>query len=200
MIEHASPPEVVITREARWFRAGPLPTSLEEWFTNGGALGRRERRVDYYDRVSAGFGVGLKQRNDHSLDAKFLLAYEDAVPLAPGITGRIEDWIKLSQPIAASVNPNGTYVEVKKDILTRLYTLGDDPSVGCEVELTGVEAGGRGAWTLCFETFGSSDLRQEALRAGVEAMLAETPLPASFELTAESSWGYPRWIDRRPAV
>lgn len=196
MVEQASPPEVTISREARWFRVGPLPAYVEDWFTNGGTLGWREQRVDFYDLISAGFGVGLKQRGAQSLDAKFLLGYEADLQLAERIRGRVEDWIKVSKPIAATVTPNGSYVEVKKDILTRRYSVEGDHSLGCEIELTSVTAGDRDVWTMCLETFGDGDRRREALPAGVDGLLADTPLPSAFELTADSSCGYPEWIGR----
>ena len=193
--------DVLITREVRWFRAGRLPAEVAEWFTAAGSLGVHEHRVDVYESESARIGVGVKQRSSTSLDAKVLLRDTGEQRLLPGLEGRVQDWIKVSQPVDPT-HANGGYVEVEKDIVTRRYVVdgragnGERGIAGCSVELAAVRFGDLEAWTLCFETFGPAGFRADALRAGVEGLSNETPLPESLQLTADASCGYPAWISR----
>lgn len=193
---------MVVSREVRWFRPGPLPHLVLEWFSGSKATLEREHRVDWYDPDSAGRGVGAKWRGSVVFDVKVLLSHRDGVELAPGLSGRVEDWLKVSDPAppAQEIALNGR-VAVDKTLLTRYYRLSTNPDLngqhqpaGCSVELASIAAIGVQFWSLCLETFGAPELRAEAFRSGIEGLLADTPLPGGLQFTPELSHGYPMWI------
>lgn len=189
---------VLLTREVRWFFDGGVPTELREWFQDSNGRCDREHRVDVYDLEAAHQGLGVKLRDAGSFDSKMLLSAIPDVTLERGFRGRVEDWLKVSEPVGSeSGHFNGGRVEVSKQILTRCYWLDDSPegaTAGCEVELASVTTAHVEAWTLCFETFGSPSLREEALINGVRGLLDDSERPLGFELGPESSCSYPRWL------
>jgi hypothetical protein len=185
----------VMTREVRWFFHGPLPGGFHEWFTS--ATHTREHRVDVYDLASARNGVGRKHRDDAILDTKFRVDVFQSVPIAPGVVGHVEDWMKISESLnGAAMRPLAHPLPVDKKLLGRRYLLNGDNHSGCEVELAEIEVGRLTAWSLCFETFGNPEDRGLALQSCFERFLSDTPLPHGFELGAEASVGYPDWISR----
>ncbi|MEN8234392.1 MAG: hypothetical protein ABFR89_05660 [Actinomycetota bacterium] len=199
--EHSDPtPVILLTREVRWFRRGSIPSEVVDWFTASGTIGTHEQRLDRYDSTATHDGVGSKQRYTQSYDEKRRLAFEPDVDLAPGLVGCVEAWLKTSTPINRSAEPPPTYdLPVHKDIITRRYLVESSSTdhagaTGCEAELTAVTVGDRQAWTLCFETFGPSHQAADALRAGIEGLLADTPLPDGLAFAGHESCGYPVWL------
>ncbi len=190
-----APAEVLLTREVRWFHSGALPTDVASWFTGLPGSAALEHRVDTYDIEAARRGVGIKRRNRESVDAKFLLRGGSLVDLAPGIAGRVEDWVKFTAPADRSIDI-GSGIEVEKDIVTRRYPLHGYADAGCEVELATVRTGPLQAWTIALETFGPGTLLAEAFRAGVDALFVGAALPAGLRLGGEGSCAYPAWISR----
>jgi hypothetical protein len=189
----------MVTREVRWFQHGPIPDSVVDWFI-GAVLFEMEQRVDRYDLAETRRGVGLKHRNMGSVDSKHRLDFDEGVELAPRLTGRVEDWLKITAPLPDPDEVFGSaVVDVAKDIFTRRYALssanGNDS--GCEAELAIISIGSVEAWTLCFETFGDPLYRADALLCGIDGFLGETPLPDGLSLDAGSSCGYPEWIRSR---
>ncbi|MEN8115090.1 MAG: hypothetical protein ABFS21_11980 [Actinomycetota bacterium] len=195
-----STPVITLTREVRWFREGPISDAVVEWFTSSGATTKRLQRLDRYDSAAARRGIGVKRRDAQSHDTKRRLAFTPDVALAPDIVGCVEDWVKTSTPIDRAAERPASYgLPVLKDIITRVYLA--EPSsadhagaAGCGVELAVVTVGDRQAWTLSFETFGPSHRVAEALRAGIEGFLADTPLPDGLSFTGAESCGYPAWL------
>lgn len=156
-----------------------------------------EHRSDIYDISSARNGVGRKHRGSDSLDVKFLVHVTETESLARGVTGRVEDWLKVSEPLRGLPSQELTEpLSIEKLRVTRRFDLKDGIDAGCEVELADIRAGNLHAWSLCFETFGSPGHRHEALRHGVGRLLAETPEVSQLPLTAQASLAYPEWIGR----
>lgn len=178
------------TREVRWFHTGHLPEHVLVWFTSGADIGR-ERRVDRYDLAATAYEVGVKYRSDGTLDTKRCLGADHGVELAPGLVGTVEDWIKLSAPARPGEGP--ALVAVSKELLTRRYRL-TGSTAGCEVELARILIGDDAWWSLCFETFGDGSRRGDALAHGVEAFLAETPMPSGLEFDVAASSSYPKFL------
>jgi hypothetical protein len=189
---------VLVTREVRWFRTGAVPAALLDWYL-GLADGEPEHRVDTYDTGSAARGIGVKRRNGDAVDAKVPLRHTGPVQLAPGIVGRVEDWVKLTFPWAGSMDGHAG-LDVVKEIFTRRYPLEDHDDAGCEVELALIAAGPRRAWTLALETFGAAHLLDASFSAGVDALVAELPPPSRLRLAGAGSYGYPAWISQRVEV
>jgi hypothetical protein len=195
-----SPPfDVVVTREVRWFVPGQVPHGVLEWFAASTADITLEYRTDWYDAEFALDGVGMKRRGTATIDAKFPILAIDDVDLAPGMVGRVEDWMKTSTPIAASTRKRDRHhLRIEKDLVARRYVdiVPGAPDAGCEAELARIAVAGEPAWTLCFETFGTPELRFAAFDAGIRAFVADTPVPEWLQLSAAASCGYPAWIGR----
>jgi hypothetical protein len=188
-------PGVSLTREVRWFRHGELPETVLAWFTDGVEFGV-ERRTDHYDLRAAGRNVGVKRRSTISVDSKFRVLLIESISLGSGLSGHVEDWMKISEPLGNGVSTDIVDpIDVTKELFTRRFELNGSAGAGCEAELASVAAGRVRAWSLCFETFGSPERRGLAFRNGIDRLLAETPLPADLELGPESCHGYPEWIN-----
>lgn len=195
--------DVLVTREVRWFRPGSIPANVLDWFTASSTLGVIEHRVDHYDLASTRPSVGLKQRNAESIDAKFLMDATDGVDLGPRLRGRVEDWLKISSPLEKpQLHLSENLLPVTKDLITRTYVAhlatamtGRDMAA-CSVELGAIAAAETEMWSLCFETYGSPALLSEALQAGIDGLLRETPLPPDLRFGEADSYGYPEWIGR----
>lgn len=197
MTDLTLPPfDALVTREVRWFRVGPTPAPILNWFTSASVNLETEERTDWYDADFAHDGVGMKRRGTATIDAKIRVMATGAVDLAPGVSGSVEDWLKTSTPVSDSSDDRGHHhLEVAKSIVTRCYP-SPGPPAGCEAELVGIAVGEHVAWSLCFETFGRPEDRFEAFDSGVRLFLADTPLPDGLTFTADESRGYPDWISR----
>ncbi len=184
---------LLVTREIRWFHSGVLPETVATWFTTIDGEHHREQRTDYYDIDAAARGAGVKYRDATHVDSKFLLSRRRDLVLPPSLHGVVEDWVKISTPIAGEIPPaSSAFLAVDKDIRTVTYALPDDDG-GCEVELVAIRAGDLNAWSLCFETYGHPDLRGDAFRMGIERFPANTA-PADITVTSSENHGYPAWI------
>jgi hypothetical protein len=193
---HAGTPGAFLTREVRWFREGPVPTEVVDWFARAAEV-EREHRQDRYDLDAARHGLGVKQRNMGTVDSKRRLWQAESVKLAAGLTGNVEDWLKIT-PAVIEVERllDDTHVEVHKDIYTRRYRLDGAAETGCEAELASIRMNQVRAWSLCFETFGAAGRREEALQSGVLRFLEESPLLSGMSFDASTSLAYPAWITR----
>lgn len=191
---------VLVTREVRWFFEGDVPDHVSAWFESPTHPVEREHRVDTYDFGAARRRVGIKVRDIELFDSKLLLSVAPDVVLAPGLVGHVEDWMKITEPANAETRHlSGERVHVSKEIVARRYTLNRGAArdlVGCDVELARVVVGHMRAWTVCFETFGVPELRQEGLQAGVDGLLEQSPLPPGLEFAPARSFSYPEWISR----
>ncbi len=182
----------LLTREVRWFFDGPLPNVVHTWWFAHDADVHMETRFDQYDVVAARSGIGSKLRHTGEFNVKQRLALVGAVELAPGLMGLVEDWQKTTRPAANAPGAMAASIAVIKRTASRRFGLGTD--AGCEVELASVEAGDRRAWSLCFETFGRFDAREEAMASAVRLLLAESPLPSGHAFPLDASRSYPEWI------
>lgn len=200
MTDLTLPPfDAIVTREVRWFHPGPTPTPVLEWFTAAATAIDVEDRTDWYDADFAHDGVGMKRRGTTTIDAKFRVMESGAVDLATGMTGRVEDWLKTSTPIAESSDDRAHHhLKVEKSIATRRYPSprAAAQGAGCEAELVAITVGDDVAWSLCFETFGRPEDRFEAFDSGIRSFVADTPLPDDLAFEADDSRGYPAWISR----
>lgn len=200
MTDLTLPPfHATVTREVRWFRPGPIPTPVHEWFTSVTAEIDSEERTDWYDADFAHDGVGMKRRGTSTIEAKFRVMESGAVDLATGLTGRVEDWLKTSAPVVESSDDRGRHhLAIEKSVVTRRYpdSHADEQSAGCEAELVTITVRDHVAWSLCFETFGRPEDRFAAFDSGIRSFVADTPLPDGLAFNADDSRGYPDWISR----
>lgn len=188
-------PGSLLTREVRWFQRGGLPPPVRAWFTGLPWTHVVERRVDEYDRVAAKEGVGVKRRNGEYIDAKYRLSHVEDVELATGFVGRVEDWVKTDRGERGEELTIVEPVRVVKRIMSVQIDLPPDAVVvsGCDLELVELIVESRHAWSLCFETYGDPDRRQEALEHAV-SQVVEFGLPVALNLGAGLSCGYPDWL------
>lgn len=184
---------VIVTREARWFFDESASDRLVQWFDEVPGAPNEEVRVDFYDLAAAELSVGLKSRHPaNTLDCKMLLSSQPGADLGYGVSGDLEDWIKISQPLGATPAAMPGRVEVRKQTRSKRFFL--DASTGCEAELAEVVAAGVVAWTLCFETFGDPDLRGSAFEHGLEVAFDTAGVPERVDLSNDSTSNYPVWV------
>lgn len=189
-------PDALLTREVRWFFDGVVPERVVEWFTSSVHHPYQERRVDTYDLDAASLGIGIKSRNGGPRDSKILLDLVQCDWLAENVEGCVQDWLKLSESGSDRIIAHTQHrLALVKDIVTRDYRL-EGGSSGCEVELASVRSGAIAGWSLCFETFGEQERREEALTSCVERFIVESPIPDFVSLRSEFSCSYPEWISR----
>jgi hypothetical protein len=135
------------------------------------------------------------------MDSKFLLSYQEYSELPNRLSGRVEDWVKISTPISPeTLPPPAQFLEVEKRIHTRRYLLEQPTShvpsdtAGCDVEITSIRTGDIVAWSLCFESFGVPELREPSFMAGIDGFVRDTPITGDLALTSGQNFGYPTWI------
>lgn len=187
-------PSVLLTREVRWFVDGQIPGQVVDWFTDGTEFGL-ERRIDHYDLHAAHRNVGVKRRSTTSVDSKFRVFMLENQALGRGLSGHIEDWMKISEPLGNGVSRDiSNPIEMSKELFTRKYQLNGSNGAGCEAELASIDSGSVHAWSLCFETYGPPDQRDRAFRTAIDRLLIETPLPSDLSFGPQSCHGYPEWI------
>jgi len=185
----------ILTREVRWFHTGRLPPPIQQAFDPPG-VSVVEYRIDLYDLASARNGVGRKHRARSTLDTKFRLDVFTGVALTPGVSGQVEDWMKISEPLVGLPGEGlADPFPVAKRLQTRRFLLPGTDS-GCEVELVDVETGGTHSWSLCFETFGAPEAREQAFEFATGQFFAEIQLPPEIAFDHNSSLSYPDWINR----
>ena len=188
---------VLLTREVRWFVLGSLPADVDAWFRDLESEVVVEHRVDSYEADFARRGIGLKRRGEDTIDVKLLAGRREAIEIAPGLVGNVEDWLKLSESSERGEDRlEGPGIEVVKHLQERRYLIGgsSDGGSGCKVELGAVEVGANAAWTLCLETFGGPGELDECLAAGVKGLSTGPSLPLPYRLTPDLSFGYPAFL------
>lgn len=201
------------TAEVRWFYRGELPPGVLAWFQRlGGVLGAPAARTDYYLRLADGDALGVKLREGR-IEIKQRQRQYGLLRLHQRAAGRVEGWRKWSFALAGAdsqlvggVALDPAWVGVKKERRLRVYRLtaaqevmaipaGENPAQGCGVELTQVNVGGQGWWSLGFEAFGEEVTLQESLLLVARHVLSAAEPPA---LDAQYSRSYPQWLVTLP--
>lgn len=187
----------LLTTETRWFFEGAIPLDVLFWFVAADSATRRERRTDTYDLDSAQLGIGVKRRGSGGIESKSLVSATRLTEPVTGITGKVEEWMKVSRPLEEVTDwADRRLLAIEKEIVSRRYRAGGTESdpFGCELELAAITAGSVEAWTICIETFGPSADRFRAFQAGIAGLVDLKPFPAQVSLEASNSVGYPEWI------
>jgi hypothetical protein len=121
------------------------------------------------------------------------------------VSGLVEQWHKWGFPLTQDVSipkPDAGWIAVKKQRRLRCYRVTADrqvkvmsaqaePTQGCELELSRIEAAGQRWWSICFEAFGAEANLEEYLRRPVQHVLGLAEPP---RLEKEHSFGYPHWL------
>jgi hypothetical protein len=198
-----------LTLEVRWFYPGPLPGQIVAWLDKLGRLpAGQPPRKDHYLRLAAHPTLGIKLR-EGNIEVKMRLGEPRKVQPGPRAAGRLALWRKWSFPLAADTAPlerllvpGPAWLSVTKERRLQRYRLGGSlepvpvplgtpAELGCEFELSGVQAGGETWWSACFEAFGPESGLERALLAVASPVLGPGwPLP----LEVEHSLGYPAWL------
>jgi hypothetical protein len=212
------------TVEVRWFYEGNIPETTLRQFRSG-ELPQNERAVeerrDLYLYIPGVDSLGIKLRGTNirhendtdQLEIKRRQFEGGVVTFMPGVTGRLERWMKWafhsesSDPRLSSMltAKDEVWVSVSKVRYQRKYTVTRDKSVialplnewsesGCNVEVTKLIApDGQGWWTLGLEAFGEASTDIEGnLRLSANYFFAETGLKVFEE---KDSYGYPGWLN-----
>jgi hypothetical protein len=212
------------TVEVRWFYEGDVPEATLQRFRSGELpqdKGTVEERSDVYLFLRGVDGMGIKLRGTSTrreivgdqLEIKRRQYEGNIVTFMPGVTGRLERWMKWvfhgesSDPLHSTIvtAEDQAWVSVGKVRYLRRYTVMGDKSVvavplsewpdnRCNVELTrAIAPGGQVWWTLGLEAFGESeDNVEDILRFSASYFFAETGLGVFEE---RHSYGYPRWLN-----
>jgi hypothetical protein len=196
-----------ISAELRWFWSGACPDQVRTWFHGGpfpAGGGEAHPRVDRYFVQGGESEVGLKLRAAKGptpqAEFKGLVALQpSAEPLAGAPAVQI--WCKWNVIAPAGGETldvakvrwlrkfrveGGAASEVALDAEERPLK-GGLPDVGCNLELTRIQALGRAWETIGFEAFGDLTSAPAALQACLRAL---RPLPA-FDGLVQS---YPEWL------
>ena len=190
------------TVEVRWFRPGPCPAAVQDWFHSGARVSPPEDRVDRYAPLQRD-DLGIKTRGVGLLDVKARTGVLTADELPSGLEGRVEAWTKWSFALDPRRVEFPNWLSVGKVRWTRRYevvesgvrpiAMNELVPAGCAAELAVVEAAGTEAWSFGFEAFGEAG--EAALAAGARGLLSETPLEG-LRFEAEDSFSYPSWLSR----
>ncbi len=191
------------TVEVRWFFRGQIPPPVATWFAQYRPEPEPER-VDYYLRLQDDHTTSIKLRQG-SVEVKKRQHLLDVVHLPHQAISQMDHWRKWSYPLAGPVEtPAPFYVAVTKRRQMRKYRvnlgtehitgvpLAEQIALGCEVELTQVEAQGQQWWTIGFEAFGPEARLQETLLFAAGHILRAHPPP--LPLRATDSYSYPQWL------
>lgn len=197
------------TAEVRWFFDGRVPSRVYDWFVAATrATDLPETRIDRYLLLPGTNSIGLKLRQQR-FEIKLRSHQYGSVKFNENVIGRVERWRKWSFGIGQNgdavqeiLNKDLGWLDVHKNRHLQRYVverktkvrpalLGEEILSGCEVELTGLEAGGRRWWTFAFESFGEEFILLHNLVHSSEGILTNGP---NILLKEDYSYGYPQWI------
>jgi len=202
-----------VTAELRWFWPEVCSGPVRAWFDSGPVRpggGERHRRVDRYFAQAGATEVGLKLRAAEGPTPQAeLKGLVGALPSAEPVAGApaVQIWCKwnvVAAPSRGIVDVTkvrwlrkfkveaGAAVEVALDAEEQPLA-GGLPEVGCDLELTRLQALGRTWETVGFEAFGDLVTAPAALQACLRAL---RPLPA-FDGAFQS---YPEWLAALPSA
>ncbi len=205
---------LLVSLELRWFFEGPLPVSLDKWFSEslpGSLVSPVDKRDDIYLFQPSVEHIGIKLR-DGRLEIKWR---ELARPYEGphGAAGTVERWLKWSwtdsegpgpHDVAPFGVPAGPWITIAKERRQRKYEWRRDRWIpvpasgtfeqGVIVEITALKMNGRPYSTVLVETIAPNlEAQQTLLDAAVEYLWQDFsgPMPGP-----ESSYGYPRWLEK----
>ena len=199
-----SHPEPMLSLEARWILPGQQPTAMTEWFARFPA--RLESREDTYLVDPQPGQMSVKFRQGKSLELKVYQGSPGILEVAGCARGRMESWEKWSFPCDRP-GRNGAdlpgWCRVRK--LIRRFPAANGLGAGavrgrrgeeprCDVELTGIRAGGQAWWTLGFEATGPASQLRAQLEA-TAALVFARPLPGDMALAADHCQSYLQWLN-----
>lgn len=192
------------THEARWFIPGVLPQTVQAWFKAFGKRVVQPPRVDQY-LLGTDATLGIKTR-EGSLEVKQRSTDRGEFTFRPGITGRVESWVKWSFPLATSAAPinldAANWMPVTKVRQLLLYTFseqgeinlnppGEYPTPFIGLELTELQLAEKESWwTVGLELNGPPESDHSDLLRLAEHVFQSPPA----ELAQAQSLSYPAWL------
>jgi hypothetical protein len=200
----------IATAEIRWFIPGNIPENVSVWLAlQKGTREEQSPRSDLYLVLPGQDSLGIKLREGRIEIKKRLAIHEDLE--APGITGRVESWIKWSVKAEDELTPEhllshdpSHWISINKKRCLQKYEIGDEgnlmphrmegfPPEGIAVELSELNAGDDSWWTFGLECFGNSEQVYPDLMTFIPSLTDGFPCG---ELIHSRSSGYPEWIRR----
>ena len=203
--------EILESLEVRWFLQShsSVEAALAKWF---GSTRDEGDRVDQYlatGRSDLSFKARLATGKPAKVETKYLVGSLGSVDLAPGMSGDLERWTKLSLALTdPELQQQGVWLALTKKRQLRKFAVALSPAaaatevsadafpaIGCGVELTrldySIEGKAAVEWTFGLEAFGPKAQLLEVLQATVRAITAQAGLP---ELPAARSASYATWL------
>lgn len=202
-----------VSAEIRWFWRDVPPPNLEEWFrdaTQGTCSpGGGEKRVDDYLCDHNQSELSVKRRGGKTgVEVKGLVAAQWSKVAANPFVGPIELWTKWSSEVLDL--GSGSTIRIEKIRWLRRFDTGKQPpeeipldskekalagqdflEFGCNVELTRIKLPNSEIWwTLGFESWGTIQTLDEALRAVAMTLAARQPPRLETGFLAS----YPAWL------
>lgn len=188
--------EPIDSVEVRWFFSGDDPR-VEAFTARFKALRatRDDPREDRYRRTGRD-DLGVKVRDasgkQAKLETKTRTAALGTVTLVDGVVGVMERWRKAGERVdVTEATREGEWVATRKR-RSRLVLPFEDDDLVCAVEWTRVDVERERWWTFGVEATDVEGAPSEVLRRACAAVIEDA---LAVSLGAESSMGYPAWIE-----
>ncbi len=190
-------PAQKLTCEVRWIRPGRHGAEIARWFSRFSQVS--EMRDDDYLIAPRMPGLSIKIRGGASFDVKQHRGTVGALDVGDGAAGRIDSWIKQSNPLPGGVDlsrplDGSAWRRVSKRRRIAAFPIGTPGSAGaavCSVELTEVDVFGQTWWTVGFEAGGRGALG--CIKRTAAVVFAQ-PLPAASAFRPEEACSYAEWV------
>ena len=195
------------TVEVRWFQQGQVDPDVQAWFHRVADHAQEQApRTDYYLQEASAGGIGIKLR-EGLVEIKERRHFYGRVDFHPHVRGIVDGWRKWSFPyreemdFADSDAFAQSWVGVEKARWLALYKVEGDrveatprttePSCGCGLELTRVEARESIWWSVGLEAFGPEDQNYNRLITTADHIFS-TAEPPRF--CVARSYAYTKWL------
>lgn len=192
------------TLEVRWFKDGPLPSSVVEWIQSKEAQ-TESARTDLY-LLSTDPAMNIKLREGR-IETKRRTGERTKITFSNDVQGVQEWWTKWSFPTVEhhqelfEEDPSALWVPVHKERIRITFTpkmqsrmlprLIESSPAKAKLELTKLRAQKQEAWTICLEAEGRRNVLSGTLQQTGKHIFSRTfPL----QLTTNDSFGYSRWL------
>jgi hypothetical protein len=196
------------TVEVRWFQQGQVDPDVQAWFHRVAEHAEEQSpRTDYYLQEANAGGIGIKLR-EGLVEIKERRHFYGRVEFHPHVRGIVDGWRKWSFPYPEDIDLGDSaafdqsWIGVEKARWLALFQVEDDgveaapgstePSFGCGLELTRVEARESIWWSVGLEAFGAKDQNYERLITTADHIFS-TADPPRFQ--ADHSYAYTKWLD-----
>ena len=178
------------TLEMRWFKAGAIPQSVQQWFEQtcaGTWVGQAQTRTDWYLRPIAPCDYFNLKFREGRLEMKWRQEKLATFYLHQNWEGVVEKWVKWlceEESLKAFFPEDSVWAAVEKTRQQRQFVLSLETA--CNLELTQLRVQNQQWWSLGLESTGDID-SLHAIALQVSQNCPET-------LTHAEAAAYPHWL------